>query len=510
MTGIKGPIICAAVGRKRHKMMQAEIQQAAKQGAKLIELRLDFLNKPPDFQRLLHNKPCPLLATVRRSIDGGRCSLPEEERLVLLRQAIVAGFDWVDLETDVIDVVPRFGKAQRVVSYHNLREVPADLEDIFKKMCDQDGDIVKIAVTAQQPQDNIRLLKLLDDAPKPTIAICMGDLGPCSRVLSAKFGSPFTYGAFNKESTIAPGILSFAELKRIYRYEKLNRDTEVYGVIGDPVGHSLSPLLHNQAFRHHGVNAVYLPFRVPRGDLGAFLKSFDKIPVSGYSVTIPHKEAAAKLAKWRDPLVDTVGAANTLIRTPEGWHAYNTDAQAALDSIKNNMPVRGDGIDVPLSSRTILILGAGGVSRALTHVLHDEGANVFVTNRTSERAQKLAEEVGCRALDWQARHTAVCDMVINCTSVGMHPNVDESPVHNSLLKPGLIVFDTIYNPETTMMVREARGRGCHVITGVDMFVRQAGLQYKLFTGLEPPLALMRELVHKALSPVNLGQDDTRI
>ena len=189
MTGIDGPTICVAVGRTRHKMMQAEIQQAAKQGAKLIELRLDFLAKPPDFKRLLANKPCPMIATVRRTADGGRFTGTEEERLVLLRQAIVAGFDWVDLETDIIDRIPRFGKVQRIVSYHNLREVPSDLEEIYKHMCEQDADVVKLAVTAQHPSHNLRIFSLLkNNPPKPTVAHCMGDLGICSRVLSAKFG----------------------------------------------------------------------------------------------------------------------------------------------------------------------------------------------------------------------------------------------------------------------------------------------------------------------------------
>jgi 3-dehydroquinate dehydratase/shikimate dehydrogenase len=510
MTAIKGPLICAVVGRTRHKMMQAEIQQAAKHGAKLIELRLDFLAKPPDYKRLLANKPCPLIATVRRASDGGRYNHPEEERQVLLRQAIVAGFDWIDLETDIIDQIPRFGKVQRIVSYHNLNEVPPNLEDIYKKMCDQDADLVKVAVTAQQPQDNFSVFKLLQNPPKPTIAIAMGDLGTCSRVLAAKFGAPYTYGAFNKERSIAPGILSFAELKKIYHYEQIRPDTEVFGVIGDPVAHSLSPLLHNQAFAHYKLNAVYVPFRVPRGDLGSFLKIFDSVPVSGYSVTIPHKEAAARLAIWKDPAVETIGAANTLIRSSEGWRAYNTDALAAMESLKAALAQLNDQGEVPFSSRTVLILGAGGVARAIAHMIQKEGANLVLTNRTLERGQKLAAEVGCRAVDWHARHSALCDVLINCTSVGMHPNLDESPVHNSMLKPGLTVFDTIYNPETTMLIREARSRGCNALTGVDMFIRQAAIQFRLFTGLEAPIDLLRQLAHKALSPVNLGQDDTRI
>lgn len=511
MREFHSPTICVAVGRTRHKMMQAEIQEAARRGAKLIELRLDFLAKPPDFKRLLANKPCAMIATVRRVCDGGRYTGTEEERLVLLRQAIVAGFDWVDLETDVIARIPRFGKVQRIVSYHNMREVPSDLEQIYQQMCQQDADIVKLAVTAQHPSQNLRVFKLLkNNPPKPTVAHCMGDLGICSRILSAKFGASFAYAAFNKERAIAPGVLSFAELQRIFHYEHITPATEVYGVIGDPVSHSLSPLLHNYALRHHGIDAVYLPFRVPQGDLESFLRDFDQVPVQGLSVTLPHKEEAAELATWKDKSVEETGAANTLIRSVSGWRAYNTDVQAAHQSLHANWPVKADGVTLPASSTAVLILGAGGVARAIAGPLFRAGINVTIANRTAERAQKLADEVGCRWVDWQARHNVYCDILINCTSVGMHPKLDESPVHAGYLTPGMTVFDTIYTPETTMLIREARSRDCSVLTGVDMFVRQAALQFQLFTGLEAPLDEMRDLARKALSPVNLGQDDTRV
>lgn len=507
MTAASAPTICAVIGRTRHKMMQIEIQEAAKRGAKLIELRLDFLAKAPDFKRLLANKPCPMIATVRRPSDGGRFSGTEEERLMLLRQAIVAGFDWVDLEHDIADSIPRFGKVQRIVSYHNLREMPDDLETLHESMCAQDADVVKLAVTAAQPFDNLRVLELVRKAIKPTIAVCMGDLGTCSRVLSAKMGSPFTYGAFNKERNIAPGILSVEDLQKVYHYEQLNSGTAVYGVLGDPVAHSLSPLIHNRAFYKLGVNAVYVPFRVPRGELSGFMKNFDRLPVQGYSVTIPHKELAVKFATFKDSAVERIGAANTLIRKPDGWYAYNTDAQAAIESLKSHLPLGPDGSPVPLSMRTVLLLGAGGVARAIAHALSEEKAVLIISNRTPERAQKLAEEVSCKVLDWAARHSVLCDTLINCTSVGMHPNLDECPVHASFLKPGLMVMDTVYTPETTMLVREARERGCEVLTGVDMFVRQAGLQFKLFTGMDPPLDMMEKLVRRALSPVQLKDED---
>jgi 3-dehydroquinate dehydratase/shikimate dehydrogenase len=500
------PAICAIIGRTRHKMMHAEVQEAAKQGAKLIEVRLDFLAKAADFKRLLASRPCPLIATFRRPIDGGRWPGTEAERQTMLRQAIVAGFDYVDLETDIADSIRRFGKVKRIVSYHNLRETPDDLEATYARMCEQDPDIIKIAVTAQQPSDNLRVLRLIKDAPHPTIAHCMGELGMCSRLLSLQYGAPFTYAAFNKERSFAPGLPSLRELQKVYFAEQIDVHTKVFGVIGDPVSHSLSPLIHNRALRHLGINAMYVPFQVPRGELPGFVQAFAEVPVRGYSVTIPHKEPAARLAAHRETAVEMIGAANTLIAAEGGFTAYNTDAQAAVESLRAHLPQDQAGVPAPLASRTVLVLGAGGVARAVAHGVHAEGAAVTIANRTLEHGQQLAGEIGCKYVDWAARHTTICDTLINCTSVGMLPNIDECPVHGSCLKPGLVVFDTVYIPETTMLVREARARECHVLTGVDMFVRQAGLQFKLFTGQDPPLELMTAVVRRALSPVHVGDE----
>jgi 3-dehydroquinate dehydratase / shikimate dehydrogenase len=506
--------ICVVIGRTRHKMVQIEIQEAARQGACFMELRLDFLAKAPDFKRLLENKPAPMIATVRRPVDGGRWSGTEDQRQALLRQAIVSGFDWVDLETDIADKVRRFRTVRRIISYHNLQKVPDDLEAIHEQMCKQDADVVKLAVRAQSPADNLRVLKLLRFPAKPTVAFCMGDLGMPSRLLGASYGAPFTYAAFNKERGIAPGLPSYHEVKNIYHYPQIDPDTQVYGVIGDPVSHSLSPLIHNTAFRKMGINALYLPFRVPNGELQPFLSAFAALDVKGYSVTIPHKEEAARLG-LADPTVLRTGAANTLVARPAGFSAYNTDYAAIHDALRDHLitvsQLEGQSIhaidyDRPFASRTVLILGAGGVARAAAFALSDGGGLLTIASRTADRALQIAHEIGCRQVDWGARHNVLCDIVVNCTPVGMHPEVDVTPLHHSFLRPGLTVFDTVYTPENTLLVKEARARGCHVVTGVDLFVRQAARQFQLFTDQEPPLELFRKLVKRFLSPVTIKEE----
>ena len=491
--------ICVVIGRTRHKMVQAEIREAHRQGAGLIEIRLDWLRMAPDFKRILADKPCPLIATCRRFEDGGKWSANEPARQMLLRQAIVAGFDWVDLETDVADDIRRFKDVKRIVSYHNLREVPADLESIHARMCQQDADVVKVAVRALKPTDNLRVLALLKNPAKPTVALCMGDQGMPARVLAAKYGAPFTYAAFNKDRNLAPGMPNFDELRDIYHYPRIDAATQVYGVMGDPVGHSLSPLVHNQAFREAGLNAVYLPIRVPRGDLPGFLKAFEQLPVSGYSVTLPHKETAAALAKEKSPSVKVTGAANTLVRDNDGgFMAYNTDYDSVQAIFRDRLPSGGV---TPLVGKLVMVLGAGGVARAVAFACQREGAVVTIVNRTADRARDLAEEVGCKCADWGARHQILSDIVVNCTSVGMHPNVDQSPLARDVLKEKMTVFDTVYTPESTLLVKEARDQGCRVITGVELFVRQAALQFQLFTGKEPPLEQMQTSLRRALLPI---------
>jgi 3-dehydroquinate dehydratase/shikimate dehydrogenase len=502
--------VLVVIGRTRHKMITAELGEAVKRGAKFIELRLDFLAKAVEFKRFTPVKQCPWVATLRRPSDGGRYPGTETERQTIIRQAIVSGaFEWVDLEHDIAKAVPRFGPVKRIVSYHNLNETPENLEDLYADMLKLDGDVYKLAVMAQTPADVARVLRLQKAAPKPTVAFCMGDVGAPSRYLALKYGAPFIYAAFNKERGIAPGLPSLEEFRTTYPVRSIDADTRVFGVAGDPVDQSKSPILHNHVYRRMKLNAIYLPFRVPRGQFPQAMEEYGQIPVEGYSVTIPHKEAAAALAREKDATVEQTGAANTLVRLPDGkFAAANTDYHAAIDSLKEHLRGKtgSDGKPLELRQCAVLVLGAGGAARAVCHALHREGAHITIAARTPERAHALAEEVSCKTLDWHARHSVFFDVLINCTPVGMHPNVDESPVHVSVMKPGVTVFDTIYNPETTLLIREAKARGCDTITGVDMFVRQAARQVELFTGQTPDLELMRGIVRKALSPLTRALD----
>ena len=484
-------MICVSIGRGRHKQMIAEHRHLVEQGVELVELRLDYIRRAVSLKRLLTNRPGPTVVTCRRQQDGGKWAGSEEARLVLLRSAVADGVEYVDLEDDIAGSIPRFGSTKRIVSYHNFRETPQDLDSVYQRLAALDPDIVKIATMAHQSHDNLRMLRMVKAAKVPTVGLCMGDIGTPSRILAGKFGSPFTFATFHHERSLAPGQLSYRQMRELYHYDKIDAETEVFGVIADPIGHSLSPRVHNAALRALKQNRVYVPFRVPREDLAPFIQDCGELGVKGLSVTIPHKEEVTNYINSSDEFVKGIGAANTVIFDGERTLGYNTDCTAAVGSVLTLLS-KDD-----LGGRTALILGSGGVARAVAYGLHQAGADVTISGRNSEKTRELAIQVECKTIDWTERHKAACLLLVNCTPVGMHPNVDESPFDPSFLRRGMFVFDTIYNPEQTLLLKNAREQQCRTVSGVDMFIRQAALQFKLFTGDKPPIDIMHSALKRA-------------
>ena len=495
-------MICVSIGRSRHKHMLAEHAHLVEQGAELVELRLDYISARVNVQRLLKDRPCATVVSVRREQDGGKYTGSEEARLIMIREAIANGIEYIDLEEDIAGQIPRFGKTKRIISYHSFRNTPENLRELHARLKALDADIVKIATMANQPHDNLRMLEMMQESGSPTIGMCMGDIGTPSRILGPKFGAPFTYATFHHERALAPGQLSYDQMVNIYRHNSIGPQTAVYGVVADPVGHSLSPQIHNAAFGEAGIDAVYTPFRVPFDALGQFIEDVPRLGIRGLSVTIPHKEAIAKFITKVDPAVKGIGAVNTVLFKDAEVLGYNTDYKAAMDCLENALGgAVPPGAPSPLKNKKVLVLGAGGVARAVMYGLQRRGAKTTIASRTRSRAQFLAELFGGRCVEWSARHVSDVEVLVNCTPVGMHPNVDETPISKSHLKPGMIVFDTVYNPESTLLLKEGRSQGCRIVTGVEMFIRQAALQFLLFTGKEAPEALMRETLKRAIGPV---------
>lgn len=489
--------------------MIAEYQFMAEQGADIVELRLDYIGRHIDLSRLLAERPCPVVITCRRREDGGRWEKSEDERLMILRSAIASGVDFVDLEEDIASKIPRYGSTKRIVSLHNFDQTPDNLEEIHARLASLDADVVKIATMANSFTDSIRVLRLAASSQLPTIALAMGDMGQVTRILALRYGAPFTYTVMKSGRKIAPGQITFEDMRDMYRPGEIDQETRLFGVVADPVAHSLSPQIHNAAFRHDHLNCRYLPFRIPADELPLFLQWCKEFGIGGLSVTIPHKEQMLELMSEVESAAKGIGAINTVSLSGMQAAGYNTDYRAAMDclteALKTQRTIHNvtDNLaeDDLFRGRGVLVLGAGGAARAIGYGLRQRGAVVAFSSRTPERAIKLANDIGGRALPWASRYDIKPGILVNCTPIGMHPDVDGCPYDKEKLNENMIVFDTVYNPEQTVLIKRAREIGCFVVNGLDMFIRQAAYQYKLFTGLEPPVKLMRDTVKRVTSPV---------
>ncbi len=500
-------MLCVTIGRSRHKAMIAEYEYLAENGADLVEMRLDYIGRSIDLKRLLEKRPCPVVITCRRREDGGRWDKTEQERTMILRSAIATGVDFVDLEEDIAGSIPRYGATKRIISLHNFERTPDNLDEIHARLASLDADVVKIATMANSFTDCIRMLRLVAAAKVPTIGLCMGDIGALTRILALRYGAPFTYTTISSDRKIAPGQITFETMRDVYRPAEINEETRLFGVVADPVAHSLSPQLHNAAFKHNALNCRYLPFRISADELPLFMEWCKQSSIGGLSVTIPHKEAMLRLVDEAESASQGIGAINTVAIKSAVTSGYNTDYRAAMDclteALKTQKTIQNQAYreEDLFRGRGVMLLGAGGVARAIGYGLRQRGAILAVSSRTPERAEELARALGGRAIPWSARHDLRVGILVNCTPIGMHPDLDRSPYEAEKLHVDTIVFDTVYNPEQTVLVKDAKKVGCFVVNGLDMFVRQAAYQYKLFTGLEPPSQLMRETVKRITSMV---------
>jgi len=459
--------------------------------ADLAEVRLDAM-RAFDLDVLLAHPPCPVIVTYRPAREGGLYEGPEDKRLQTLRRAVGLGARYIDVEHDALAALGDVPPDRLIASYHNFEETPDDLEAIHRRLAETGAGAVKVAVTAEHILDTAPVLRLLRDARVPTIALSMGERGVLTRILATKFGALLTYAADDAGPEAAPGQITLSRMRDLYRVHRIGPDTEVYGVMGDPVGHSVSPEIHNAAFAEVGCDAVYLPLWV-EGDPAAFVRAMQAFDVGGYSVTIPHKQDVMAAADEIEPVAQRIGAVNTLQRRADGsLFATNTDWTAGLSAIE---AVVGEGW---LRGRRAIGLGCGGVGRAMAFGLTERGARLTLSDLDAGRAEALAGELGAETCSPDDIGNVPCDVLLNCTPVGMHPETDASPVPREVLREGLVVYDAVYNPAETRLLRQARRAGCRTVAGLDHFVRQAVEQFELWTGRPAPVERMRQVVVEAL------------
>ena len=491
------PRVCVAVTASDPVEM-VEKAEALVRDNTFLEFRLDYLTRPAlalaRIKQFTEYHPhVSTIATCRRVANGGKFRGTLASQLDILTKAAAAGCQLLDLELQSAAHCKRAQlerlrtRAALILSYHDFRGTKK-LEETLEKMVALPADFYKIVTTATTLHDNVVMMKFLEKNSDrhSLIGLCMGEQGFISRVLGVRAGSAFTFAAVSEDEKTAPGQVTAQELRSTYRIEQVDPATRVYAVAGDPVAHSLSPAIMNAALRRETVNGVYVALHAKT--LKDLLGCVRDIPIHGLSITMPYKEAIVSHLDNTDAHTTKIGACNTVVRAQDGkLYGFNTDAAGVVRPLQQR---------ISLESAKILVLGAGGAARAAVYGLKERGAEVYILNRTLGPAQKLARSAHARLLKRADLKKLTFDVIINATSVGMG-NTKESPLNENEIK-ARYVFDMVYDPPETRLMKMAKAAGAEVIPGIEMFVQQAARQFEIWTGKPAPLDEMLRVVNRVI------------
>jgi 3-dehydroquinate dehydratase / shikimate dehydrogenase len=492
------PRVCVAViGSDPAEM--ADKAEALVRDNSFLEFRLDYLSRPvlalPKIKRFLDTHPGTMaIATCRRAASGGKFRGSIASQLDLLAKAAAAGCQLVDVELQTAakckpeQLRKLRSRAALILSFHDFRGTKK-LDEMLEKMLVYPADFYKIVSTATTLSDNVTMIKFLAQQgdKHSLVAMCMGEQGIISRVLGVRAGSVFTFASASAGEETAPGQVTAQELRSVYRIEQVDAATRVYGVVGDPIAHSLSPAIMNAAFRRENVNGVYLALHAKA--LKDLLTCVREIPIHGISVTMPYKEAILPYLDNTDSHSAKIGACNTVVRAQDGkLYGFNTDAAGIVRPLERRLNT--------LEGAKILVIGAGGAARAAVFGLKERGSEVYILNRTAGPAKKLAHQARARIMKRPDLKKMVFDVIINATPVGMG-NMRETPLQDKEIN-ARYVFDMVYDPAETRLLKLAKERGAQIIPGIEMFVHQAARQFEIWTGKPAPWDEMLRVVLLAL------------
>lgn len=475
--------VCVSIAETGAKEAIAAGIRAQELGADLIEVRFDRMEKLPEDLSPFRKLTVPRIATLRTADQGGASTHTDEERLRFFRRADRIGFEYVDIELSS-PLASRLGRELRdariICSHHDLSGTPG-LSAIIEAMVSTSskGDLAKVAFTVRSINDLSRLAqaaRLFSATGERHVIIGMGELGATTRILSRSFGNEFTYASLEPGKESAPGQLDIATLKA------LGDQPVITGLTGDPLGHSLSPALHDLAFKEMKVPGRYLLFPAKEDELEELMELVRELKLRGLNVTIPHKEAVMKHLDEIDPLAKRVGAVNVIVNEKGRLIGRNTDVTGLEQALL------AAGADP--KGKNVLVIGAGGAARACCAVLERRGANIWITNRTPTRAQEVAKAFSARVAPHNDAPKMDFEMVINCTPLGMTGFPEELPIDPQVFRTGQWAVDLIYNPERTPFLAEAEARGAKTLSGMEMLIYQAMDAFETWTGLRPPYEVM--------------------
>ena len=491
------PRVCLAVSGDHGEDM-LEVAESMARDNPFIEFRLDYLKQPlavlPKIHRFLEtHQYVTAIGTCRRADNGGKFKGSLASQLDVLTKARAAGCQIVDLELESAlkskpDAIARLrSRAGLIVSFHDVRAT-RNLQETLEKMLKIPADFYKVVTTATTLSDNVAMMKFLqaESGQHALVGLCMGEQGIISRVLSVRAGSVFTFASVSADLKTAPGQVSARDLRSVYRIDQIDTATRVYGVAGDPIGHSLSPVIMNTAMRRENVNGVYLPLHAKT--IKDLIQCVREIPLHGLSITMPYKQAILPYLDNTDAHTSKIGACNTVVRGQEGkLYGFNTDVAGIIRPLEQRLSIDG---------AKVLVLGAGGAARAAVFGLKERGAEVWILNRTSAKAQKLARQAKARTMKRADLRKVGFDVIINATPVGMG-NTRDCPLKDEEIQ-ARVVFDMVYDPVETHLLQVGRAKGIAVIPGIEMFVQQAARQFEIWTGKPAPAGDMLRAVTIAL------------
>jgi 3-dehydroquinate dehydratase/shikimate dehydrogenase len=483
--------ICASLTEETTDAVLARMAELG-EAADLFEIRGDLV-QDLDLLKLIRLRSKPLVFCCRTPVEGGFWKEGEASRRHTLLEAIRRGFDYVDIEhrSEFLDIMTEKSGRGLIVSYHDFESTPPRLRELYEAMKEQGADFVKLAFMPKSMEDVGRLVRLsaevFREGGPPLLAVAMGPMGLLTRLAGGRYGAPFTFASACEGKETAPGQVAASEMASLYRVRRVGPKTRVYGVLGAGVLRSLSPVLHNRAFDVAGVDSIYVPLET--SELAPFMRALPDLEIAGFSVTRPFKTEIVPLLGELDESAAESGSVNTVVVREEGLRGSSSDGVGVLGPLRRRMSVRGS---------EAVVLGAGGAARAAARALTVKGARTTLLARDPARARAVGDSIGCTSGALSTLAERSWDVLVNATPVGGRAAPLETLVPWGLFRKGRLVFEMVYDPLETRLLREARAAGCETVDGLEMLVAQAASQFETWTGHEAPVDEMRKAARAAV------------
>lgn len=474
-------MICVSINQESRRLAMADMLNAARLGADLLEVRLDRFGKAPDLGELIASKPRPVIFACRRPEDGGNWDGSEDERLAILRQCIVSKADYVEIELDAADQIRPFPPTQRVIAYTNLRETPPNILDIYEEARSKRPDVIKLVTLARTPEEAWPLVQILGRSTVPTVVVGLGKPGVMLTVLGKRLGAPWGYAALERGMEAYPGQPTVSDLDEIYRFRTIAKGMRLVGVTGFSEHAQITVSVLNAVFAQEQLAVRCLPLAV--GDLRIFRKIIDAAKLVGVVVDAEHQASIVDIGVELHGAAKQTHSVDLLVHKNDAWHGANATFHAWVGALTDKLKERHG--DSGFKDRIVLIAGITPAARALAAEVQRAGAGAILASHKRKAGQQAAQEIGCRFAAFDAIYTVMHDALVVCDE-----ERDEAPrgagIHATYLKSGMAVMDVTAGAAKSELLREAELRGCLVVQPLDLLVSLLEQQARTLAGKPLP------------------------